>query len=45
MIFDLINVCSRVLCVLWAQGQVDQVLLVLWVRTILTHTTQDHHSK
>ena len=32
----------RVLCVLWAQGQVDEVdqdLLVQWVPTTPTHTT------
>ncbi|CAB1459090.1 unnamed protein product [Pleuronectes platessa] len=31
----------KVLCVLWAQGQVDQVLLVNWVPTTPTPTTLD----
>lgn len=34
--------CSRVLCVLWGRGQVDQVLLVQWVPTTPTHTPPGH---
>lgn len=43
--------CFRVLCVLWAQGQVGQVLLVQWVPTTPTHIILDrlgplgHHSQ